>query len=320
MAVYTDVTDEDLTELVARYDIGEIVSCKGIAEGVQNSNFLLATTEGLYILTLFEQYVQADDLPFFMGVKEHLALSGFECPQPIHLISGEILTSVAGRPAAIVSFLKGQWPRRPQVKHCAETGKALARLHVIGQDYGGQRANDLSIAGWRRLIDAAGERAETVLAGLSQELANELTYLEAHWPDGLPRGLIHGDAFPDNLFFRDEKFSGMIDFYFASTDVLAYDVAICLNAWCFEPDGQFNSTKARALLAAYQTVRPMSDAEIAALPLLARGASVRFLSTRLYDWVFPSEDALVTPKNPMEYIQKLRFHQSVKGPGEYGLG
>lgn len=215
--------------------------------------------------------------------------------------------------------MTGQWPRRIDVFHCAEVGRALAELHLAGQDYELSRPNGLGVDSWRPMLEACDGRAEEVLDGLTQELQGELTNLEAQWPRDLPTGVIHADLFPDNVFFRGERLSGLIDFYFACNDVFAYDIAVCLNAWCFEADGSFNATKARKMLRAYAKVRPLSQAEMDALPVLARGAAMRFLLTRLYDWLNRSDQALVNPKDPLEYLRKLRFHRDVKGPGAYGL-
>lgn len=319
MAVYTEVGDDELDAFVAEYDIGEVESCKGIAEGVENTNFLLATTTGPYILTLYEKRVNPDDLPFFLNLMDHLAARGIKCPTPVHGKDGAALRELCGRPAAIVSFLRGMWPRRIKLPHCAQLGTALAQMHLAGQDFPMTRTNSLSVTGWRPLFEAAASRADTVSPGLAAAIEQELATLEAEWPADLPRGVIHADLFPDNVFFLHDEFSGLIDFYFACTDIFAYDLAICLNAWCFEPDGDFNATKARQMLAAYRKVRPFSQAELDALPLLARGAAMRFLLTRLYDWLNTPEGAFVKPKNPLEYLHKLRFHAAVSGPGAYGL-
>jgi homoserine kinase type II len=319
MAVYTDVSDDELEKFAAQYAIGEIVSCKGIAEGVENSNFLLRTETGLFILTLYEKRVDPKDLPFFIGLMEHLAGRGLACPTPLRGRDGVALRSLCGRPAAIVTFLDGMWPRRIQPMHCAGVGRALAELHLAGASFAMSRPNNLSVAGWRPLLDRCRERAHEIRPGLADELEGELAALEAAWPRALPSGIIHADLFPDNVFFRGDAFSGLIDFYFACNDFLAYDIAICLNAWCFESDGSFNVTKARLLLSNYRAMRPISAAELAALPLLARGSALRFLLTRLYDWLNHPAGAMVRPKDPLEYLQKLRFHRGVAGPGEYGL-
>ncbi|HUC66014.1 MAG TPA: homoserine kinase [Stellaceae bacterium] len=319
MAVYTDVPDDELRGFIADYALGEVSSCKGIAEGVENSNFLLRTEAGTFLLTLFEKRVSPVDLPFFIALMEHLAAQGIACPTPIKAKDGVALRRLCGRPAVIVSFLDGMWPRRVHPFHCAGVGEALARLHVAGAAFALRRPNDLSLAGWRHLYEACRARADEVKAGLAAELGSELDALERLWPETLPMGVIHADLFPDNIFFRGEQVSGIIDFYFACIDFLAYDLAICLNAWCFESDRSFNVTKARLMLASYRAVRPLSPQEFDALPLLARGSALRFLLTRLYDWLNHPPGALVRRKDPLEYLQKLRFHRSVAQPSAYGL-
>ena len=319
MAVYTDVADDELRAFIALYDVGEVLSCKGIAEGVENSNFLVTTERGNFILTLYEKRVAAGDLPFFIALMEHLAAQGVACPTPIKGRDGRALRELCGRPAALVTFLAGMWPRRIQPFHCAAVGAALAGLHRAGASFGMIRANDLSVAGWRRLYEACRARAAEVQPELAGELEAELALIEVEWPRHLPTGVIHADLFPDNVFFRDREVSGLIDFYFACSDFLAYDLAICLNAWCFEADGSLNVTKARLLLESYRRARPLSPAELAALPLLARGSALRFLLTRLFDWLNQPAGALVRPKDPVEYLRKLRFHRGITNIGGYGL-
>ena len=320
MAVYTDVAAEELADFLSRYEIGELLSYKGIAEGVENSNFLLHTTAGYFILTLYEKRVAKRDLPFFLGLMTHLASRGIVCPLPVKNRSGEVLSVLAGRPAAIIGFLEGIWPRKPNVAHCAGVGQALARMHLAGRDFTMSRANALSVAGWRPLFDAAALRADELQHGLRAFIAAELDHLESGvWPADLPDGVIHADLFPDNVFFLGERLSGIIDFTFACNDMLAYDVAICLNAWCFESDYSFNVTKARAFLNAYGRERKMSQAEESALPLLARGAALRFLLTRLVDFLNVPPGALVRPKDPLEYVRKLRFQQGVGSMRDYGV-
>jgi homoserine kinase type II len=319
MAVYTDVPDDELRAFVALYDLGEVLACKGIAEGVENSNFLVTTERGNFILTLYEKRVAPHDLPFFIALMEHLAQHSVACPLPIHGRDGVALRRLCGRPAAMISFLPGMWPRRIAPFHCAAVGAALALLHRAGASFAMSRANDLSVAGWRRLYEACGARAGEVQPGLAEELGEELAALEGAWPRGLPAGVIHADLFPDNVFFRDREVSGLIDFYFACTDFLAYDLAVCLNAWCFEADGSLNVTKARLMLDGYRRERPLEPQELAALPLLARGSALRFLLTRLYDWLNQPQGALVRPKDPREFLRRLRFHRGIEGPGGYGI-
>ena len=319
MAVYTEVEDEALAAFVAGYDIGAVLSCKGIAEGVENSNFLLHTEAGNFILTLYEKRVDPKDLPFFLGLMDHLAHAGLGCPLPVRDRAGRTLGELAGRPAAIVTFLEGMWVRRPTAEHCRLLGEALATMHLAGRDFPLRRPNALSLPGWRPLWERSAARADEVAPGLTLDVESELVQLEAFWPKDLPAGVIHADLFPDNVFFLGDRLSGLIDFYFACDDFFAYDVAICLNSWCFEQDLSFNLTKGRAFLAAYEKVRPLEAREVAALPLLARGSALRFLLTRLYDWLNVPPGALVRPKDPLEYHRKLRFHRTIADATGYGL-
>ena len=318
MAVYTDVGDAELGDFLKAYDLGALLSFKGIAEGVENSNFLLRTEAGNFILTLYEKRVAEADLPFFLALMEHLAKRGISCPLPVKGRDGQALRQIAGRSAVIISFLEGLWVRRPQVFHCAALGRALAEMHAAGRDFSLTRRNALSLDGWRSLAQTTQERADSVEQGLAAAIEMELEFLAARWPDDLPSGVIHADLFPDNVFFLGDRLSGLIDFYFACNDLLAYDLAICLNAWCFEADRTFNVTKGRALIGAYADVRALSAAERDALPVLARGAALRFLLTRLHDWLTVPTGAMVTPKDPIEYLRKLRFHQKVTSAADYG--
>jgi homoserine kinase type II len=319
MAVYTEVADEELDAFIESYAIGELTSCKGIAEGVENSNYLLQTEEGRYILTLYEKRVDPQDLPYFLALMEHLSARGIACPLPVHDREGRTLRKLAGRPAALITFLDGISVRRPSIEQCASVGDALAKLHVAGGDFPLRRENSLSLPAWAPLYAAIADKADSIIPGLAAEIGKELSYLEANWPSGLTEGVIHADLFPDNVLFLGNNVSGLIDFYFACTDMLAYDVAINLNAWCFEADGSFNITKGRALLQAYRAARPLSDEALEALPVLARGAATRFLLTRSYDWLNTAGEALVKRKDPNEYLRKLRFHRRVKSYRDYGL-
>ena len=319
MAVYTDITEIEIAAFLEAYDIGNLLSYKGIAEGVENSNFLLHTSQGAFILTLYEKRVNPNDLPFFLGLMDHLAARGISCPLPVHQKSGKMIGTLADRPAAIVTFLEGMWMRRPTVAHCCEVGAALAAMHVAGEGFAIKRPNALSVSGWRPLWEAAKPRADEVEPGLALEVESDLIDLEAHWPTNLPVGVCHADMFPDNVFFLGDKLSGIIDFYFACDDVFVYDLSVCLNAWCFEKDNAFNLTKGSALLAGYQSVRPLSEAEAAALPLMARGSALRFMLTRLFDWLNTPAGALVVKKDPLEYTRKMRFHRSITSAADYGL-
>ena len=319
MAVYTEVTDEELSAFLAAYDLGRVLACKGIAEGVENSNYFLQTEAGTFILTLYEKRVREADLPFFLALMDHLSARGLTCPQPVHNRQGAALGRLAGRPAVIVTFLTGVSVKRPRAGHCRALGGALAKLHEAGRDFPLVRPNALSLGGWPALFAAAEPQADRVAPGLAERTRRELAHLEAAWPAGLPSGVIHADLFTDNVFFMGEAVSGLIDFYFACTDALAYDLAVCLNAWCFESDGSFNRTKGQAMIAGYEAVRRLGADEIEALPTLCRGAALRFMLTRLVDWLNVPPGALVRPKDPLEYDRKLAFHRRVTGAAEYGL-
>ena len=320
MAVYTDITEAELSAYLERYDIGSLLSYKGIAEGSENSNFLLHTTKGPFFLTLYEKRVEARDLPFFLGLMEHLARKGLSCPLPVHRRDGEVIGELAGRPSAVITFLEGMWPRRPTAAHCREVGRALAELHVAGNDFNLRRENAMSIEGWKTLWRDSRQRAHEVEPALDSEIDADFAAIEANWPAGLPEGVIHADLFPDNVFFLGDELSGLIDFYFACNDFFAYDLATCLNAWCFERDFSFNLTKSRALVAGYQSVRSLSAAEAEALPVLAHGSALRFLLTRLYDWLTVADGAMVQKRDPMEYLRRVRFHRAIRSASEYGLG
>jgi homoserine kinase type II len=321
MAVYTEVSDEALAAFLGDYAIGELVAFRGIAEGVENSNFSLRTTSGDFILTLYEKRVDPRDLPWFLGLMQHLAGRGIACPRPVPGRDGQALRRLAERWAAITTFLPGIWPRRVRPEHCAPLGAALAALHRAGEGFSPVRANALGPDSWGPLLercDTTGE-AGREMAGVAAELRGALRPILDAWPAALPKGHIHADLFPDNVFFLDGRVSGLIDFYFAATDFHAYDLAVCLNAWCFESDGSYNVTKSRALIGAYDAARPLSPAERAALPVLAAGAALRFAATRLYDWINTPAGALVTRKDPVEYLRRLRFHQAASGEAAYGL-
>jgi len=319
MAVYTDVSFEELEALLRDYDVGQPLSFKGIAEGVENSNFYLQTDRGAYFLTLYEKRVSEADLPFFLGLMEHLAARGIACPQPIRRRDGAQWSIVAGRPAALVTFLNGLSLRRPEAAHCAAAGGALARLHAAGAGFALSRPNALGTAGWGELVAKTQAGADGVENGLRALIADSHRAIVDAWPRGLPGGVIHADLFPDNVLFMGEKVSGLIDFYFACNDAFAYDLAVMLNAWCFETDGGFNVTKSASLIAGYTRERALNAAELDALPVLCAGAALRFLLTRLYDLLNHDPTALVRPKDPRDFARRLRFHRKVRSAAEYGL-
>lgn len=317
MAVYTHVDDKTLAAFLADYDLGQATSFKGIAEGVENSNYFLETEKAQLVLTLYEKRANPDDLPYFLDLMEHLAQAGIPSPLPVRDVNGIALQSLNGKPACMISFLKGVSVDDADEGHCAAVGQMLARMHTATANYSAVRQNDLSLEGWRKLANKTLLDADTVQAGLSDEIAKEMTFLEQNWPQELPTGTIHADLFPDNVLFTGHKITGVIDFYFGCTDLLAYDLAVCINAWCFDEALQFVPERAKRLTEMYDVSRNMSGGEIAALPVLCRGAAMRFLLTRLYDWLNPVEGAVVRPKNPLDYLARLKFHQNVKDTAAY---
>ncbi len=326
MAVYTQLTNEQIAAVVEQeYGIGKLRFAVGITQGVENTNYLVATTDAAgaekkHILTLYEKRMNPKDLPFFIELMHHLAEKGISCPEPIARRDGKLYGEVAGRPAAIVSFVDGKSRTKIANTHAGAVGGTLADLHLAVQDFKGIRANALSLEGWKTLHGKLRGKLDGIKGGLETLIAEEIEYLEKHWPSAsLPQGVIHADLFPDNVFFVDDAVSGVIDFYFACTDALAYDVAITLNAWCFESSGEFNPIKSKMLLTNYQKKRALTEAEIAAFPTLLRGAALRFFLTRAYDWLNREAGAQVNPKDPMEYAGKLRFHRLVKSVSEYGV-
>jgi homoserine kinase type II len=310
MAVYTDISDAELEAFLAGYDIGSALAFKGIAEGSENSNFMLETSQGLFLLTIYERRVRREDLPFFLGFMQHLAAHGFPSATPVPDRQGQTLGLLRGKPAAIVTFLNGLSARRPTVEHCREAGEGLAWLHLAGAGFSGRRENDLGHAAWPGLFAGLRGAADKLKPGLADVIQADLDLFASAWPAALPEGLVHADYFPDNVFFRERRFAAAIDFYFAAWDAFAYDIAVALNAWCFEPDGSFNITAARAFVAGYERRRPLSPAETGALPILAHGAAMRFFLTRLADWGQTPAGALVRPKDPLEYERKLAVHRA----------
>ncbi|GAA5103441.1 homoserine kinase [Bartonella jaculi] len=319
MAVYTDVHQNDLKAFLTRYSIGSLLSYQGIAEGIENSNFMLYTTEGKFILTLYEKRISKDDLPFFCSLMQHLGQRGIPCPQPVIQNDGTIIGELAGRPAAIITFIEGKWVHQSDVSHCCEVGSSLAQLHLAGQDFPLNRRNTLSLVDWKLLWKSCRTREDTLLEEFGKKIDTELAFLEENWPLNLPTGIIHADLFNDNVFFLNHRLSGIIDFYFACNDFFAYDLAICLNAWCFEDDYSYNLIKARGLLKNYQKIRPLVPLELDAIVLLARGAALRFLLTRLYDWFNTLPSSFVVKKDPREYWHKLCFFSNVGSLSELGF-
>lgn len=320
MAVYTEVTTEQLEAFLQDYDVGSATSLKGLIEGVENTNYFLSTEAGDYILTLYEQRVDADDLPFFMDLLEHLGAKDYPCPPPIKNLRGEGLAMLAGRPAALFPFLLGVSTTSPSTKHCRQIGAYLAKMHLACADFRKPwRKNSMGAVGWNTLFVSCRDAAEGVAVGLENQIQGVLDAVATGWPKDLPTGICHGDLFPDNVLFTGTKVTGVIDFYFACEELLIYDLAVTLNAWSISPYGSFYYSNSRAILQGYQEHRPISAAERDVFLLMLRAASVRFLLTRIYDWVNTPKDAVVKRKDPMEYVRALRLHLKQDSPTFYGF-
>ena len=322
MAVYTEIDSNTLAEIAEQYPLSQVDDFKGITAGVQNSNFLLTTADAKYILTIYESSangVAAADLPFFLNLMLHLSAQGLSCPVPLARKDGGLVSTIKNKPAALVSFLEGRSVKNPRPEHCRALGAAMAQMHLAGDGFELTRPNNHGLGNWQALFERCHSRADEVSPDLTRAMERELTRLQENWPDNLPTGIIHADLFPDNVFFLQGDISGLIDFYFACNDFYAYDLAIALNAWCFEADATFNVTKARALMSGYQNMRPLAPEEIDAVPILGAGAAMRFLTTRLFDWLNQVDGAQVEPKNPNDFLRRLRFHRSATRPADYGL-
>ncbi len=303
MAVYTHITSEQLVAFLAPYCLGTLESFTGIAEGVSNSNYLLNLSTGKYILTLFEQRTNVEELPYFLALTAHFDARGIPCPSPVRLPDGTALGTLAGRPAVIVTFLPGKSVQHPDARLCGAAGRILADMHRWGLDFPLQRANRLGPDSWMQFLttgDDGGDMVRRARVACSAVLA--------HWPKKLPQGAIHADFFPENVFFDDGKLCGVIDFYFACNDLLAYDLAIALNAWCADATGRIDPDRAGSMVRAYQAHRALTSDEIAAMPTLLAASALRFLATRQHDWTHRHPGALVTPKDPAEYSRILAFH------------
>ena len=305
--------------MLDRYNLGQLLSVAGIAEGVENSYFLLRTDKANFILTLYEKRVDESDLPYFLGLMGHLSKTGLQCPVPIKDNTGQILQSCAGRVAAIVSFLDGTSQKFPTAEKCAALGRTLAYFHIDSSPFEMKRANSLGPESWLHLLQTIKGDLTDMPANLREQAESIIHQLVDVWPSDLPAGHIHADLFPNNALFVRNNLTGIIDFYFACNDLYSYDLAVCLNSWCFDKDGSFNITKSARLLKAYQSVRPLTDEEKQALPILCSGAAMRFFLTRLYDWINTPADAMVKPLDPLEFWARLRFHQKVARTADYGL-
>lgn len=310
MAVYTPVPAEAIEALLAWYDAGTLISAKGIAEGVENSNFLIETTTGRYILTLYEKRVEAADLPFFLAMLDHLKARGQPVPPAIADRDGRQIQEVEGRPACLIAFLPGVSLGNPMPSHARAAGEALGRLHGALADFTRERRNALDLAGWHALAGRCGDELGDIADGLGERVAYELDFLDEHWPRHLARSAIHADLFPDNVLMLGGEITGIIDFYFACTDLRAYDVAVTHASWCFDRGGRdYSPQRSQALIAGYDAGFGLTGEERAAMPILGRGASLRFLLTRAWDWLNTPADAMVTRKDPVEFVRRLDFYR-----------
>jgi len=309
MAVYTHVSAEEMERLLARYDAGTLVSAKGIAEGVENSNFLVDTSAGRFILTLYEKRVDAGDLPFFLALLDHLADRGLAVPRALKDRAGVQVQEVAGRPACLIEFLPGVSVSHPTPAQAQAAGFALGQMHAAIADFPGRRANSLGPDGWASLAERCGADLDAIAPGLAARIADELAFLAVHWPTGLPVAVVHGDLFPDNVLMLGDAVAGVIDFYFACTEIRAWDLAVTHAAWCFENDGTgFDAARGHAMIRGYEAAFGLTDEERAAFAVLARGACLRFLLTRAWDWLNTPADALVTRKDPLAFLRRLDFY------------
>jgi homoserine kinase type II len=331
MAVYTRLGAEEMDGIIAAFDVGTLTSAKGIAEGVSNSNWLIETqdtggTSRRFILTIYESRTEVAELPFFLGLLDHLAAAGAPVPRTMHDGTGAShrlhRTPQGDKALALIEFLPGVSVSEPTPGQARAVGGALAQIHLAAADFPGTRANSLALPQWQQLLNDCGrEGLESIDPDLARLFERELALLAANWPAGLPSGVIHADLFPDNVLMLGDTVTGLIDFYFACTDLLAYDVMVTHAAWCFTPDGtQFLPELSQALIEGYCAVRPLGDAERAALPVLARGAALRFLATRAYDWLNTPADALVTPKDPMAFARRLEFYADPANAGVFAGG
>jgi len=314
MAVFTPVSIEDAKAYLAAYDIGELTHLEGIEEGVSNTNFKVETTTGLYALTLFEAATPQDDLPWFMDYTLYLDRKGYPAPGPALKRDGSSLGVINGKACALIKWLPGRWPRNPDVRHAASAGEYLAKLHLTGGDFPEVRVNSMGPHVWPHLIARCEPRASTNprAEAILEDFREELGFLDNHWPQDLPKGAIHADYFTDNVLMTDDGIvTGVIDYYYACTDFYAYDLAVALNAWGFTPGGQPLPEMIHAFARAYVAVRPLSEAEITALPLFARGSAVRFTLTRLFDLLNHDPAWVVKPKDPEAFYRRLEYHREI---------
>jgi homoserine kinase type II len=317
MAVYTKLEHQEVRQFLEQYNINNFKDYKGITEGVENTNYLIKTSEQDYILTIYEKRVDENDLPFFIKLLSYLSENKFPCPKPIANKNNEKINRIKNKNAALVTFLNGQSKNKITSEECFEIGKITAQLHEITKKFDINRKNNLSIENWESIFEKTIKQKIDLEESIIKKTKNYLNFLKDKWPKNLPQGIIHADLFPDNIFFTNNKVSGIIDFYFACNDFFAYEIAICINSLCFDNNSTFNMTKAKNLIDGYTSIRTLSEDEKKYLPILSMGAAMRFFLTRLYDFYHTDNKADVKIKDPFEYLKKIEFHSTIKNFNEY---
>ena len=317
MAVYTKLEHQEVRQFLEQYNINNFKDYEGITEGVENTNYLIKTSEQDYILTIYEKRVDENDLPFFIKLLSYLSENKFPCPKPIANKNNEKINRIKNKNAALVTFLNGQSKNKITSEECFEIGKITAQLHEITKKFDINRKNNLSIENWDSIFEKTIKQKIDLDESIIKKTKNYLNFLKDKWPKNLPQGIIHADLFPDNIFFTNNKVSGIIDFYFACNDFFAYEIAICINSLCFDNNSTFNMTKAKNLIDGYTSIRTLSEDEKKYLPILSMGAAMRFFLTRLYDFYHTDNKADVKIKDPFEYLKKIEFHSTIKNFNEY---
>ena len=320
MAVYTKLSENNLKDFFSKYNLGKLLKFQGIQEGIENSNYFVKTDSGKFILTVYEKRVEEKDLPFFMGLMKNIFNKNFPSPEPIINKNGNYITEIFGKKAAVVSFLEGASKKNLTPDNCHEVGIYTAKLHMITKNLNIKRTNRLSVNSWRLIYRKIQRDCSKIYPDLTKIIERNLEVIEDQWPKNIPRGIIHADLFPDNIFFKGSKLTGIIDFYFSCYDFYALEIAICLNALCFEGKNEnlsFNVTKAKKFIDGYSSIRKLTEEEKESLKILCHGAAMRFLLTRVFDYLNLTEDALVKIKDPVEYLKRLEFHNSVKNYQDY---
>ena len=320
MAIYTKISRNDVVSIEKKFNLGKIISFKGIKKGIENTNYLIRTKKNKYILTIFEKRVQKKDLPFFMNLMDKLYNYNINCPKPQKSKAGNYSINIKNKPASIVSFVDGKDKNKLKITDCYEIGKNIAKLHIVSKKIKLYRKNSMSLKSWPKLINKIGNKYKKIDVNLNNLIKNSFLDIKKNWPKKLTNGIIHGDLFIDNIFFKKNKFHGYIDFYFASNDFFMYEIAICINALCFDKKNRkfvFNGTKSKNLLKGYSSQRKLSMKEKKSLNILCKGAALRYLLTRTYDYLNTPKSAIIKIKDPREYIQKLKIHNKFNSFKDY---